>query len=65
MPKNMTDKNHDENETMHMIPFIEHEYRMYKVSKRKNRIACALAVTNIAWFVLGLAFFIFRMYEKI
>ncbi len=65
MPKNMTDKNHDENETMHMIPFIEHEYRIYKVSKLKNRIACALAVTNIAWFVLGLAFFIFRIYEKI
>lgn len=65
MPKDLTNKHHDETETMHMIPFIEHEYCMYKVSKRKNRIACALAVTNIAWFVLGLAFFIFRIYEKI
>lgn len=53
------------NETMHMIPFIEHEFKMFKASKRKNRIAVALAVTNIAWFILLTAIFVLRGYEKI
>lgn len=45
-----------EDETMHMIPYIEYERMRYKVSMQKNRIVCALAVTNIAWFGLFLAY---------
>jgi hypothetical protein len=41
-----------EDESMHMILFREHEYKVYKVSRSKNRITCALAVTNLAWFIL-------------
>ena len=44
-----------EDETMHMIPYIEYERIRYKSSMQKNRIVCALAVTNIAWFGLFLA----------
>lgn len=49
-----------ENEAMHMIPFIEHEYEMWRASKQKNRIVYALAVTNIAWFGLFLAYIFLR-----
>ena len=45
-----------EDETMHMIPYIEYASMRYKVSMQKNRIVCALAVTNIAWFGLFLAY---------
>lgn len=45
-----------EDETMHMIPYIEYERMRYKVSMQKNRIVCALAVTNIAWLGLFLAY---------
>ena len=57
---NTTSKTH-ENEAMQMIPFIEHEYKIYKVSAQKNRIVCALAVTNIAWFVGVLAYIILNI----
>lgn len=59
---NKTDrtKNIHENESMHMIPYIEHEYEMYKVSKRKNRIVRALAVTNAVLIGLFLAYVFFR-----
>jgi hypothetical protein len=49
------------NETMHMMPFIEHEHRMYLASRQKNRIVCALCVTNIAWLVFTLAYLIWNI----
>jgi hypothetical protein len=49
-----------ENEAMHMIPFVELEYERYRASRQKNRIVCALAVTNIAWFGLLLAYIFIR-----
>lgn len=58
MPNNTT--NTHEDEAMHMIPFIVLEYERYKASKQKNRIVCALAVTNIAWFGLFLAYILLR-----
>jgi hypothetical protein len=58
MPNNTN--NIHENEAMHMIPYVEFEYERYRASKQKNRIVYALAVTNIAWFVLFLAFMIFK-----
>ena len=58
MPNN-TNNNH-EDETMQMIPYIEYERIRYKVSMQKNRIVCALAVTNIAWFGLFLAYILIK-----
>ena len=58
MPSKTT-KSHD-GETMHMIPFIEHEYKVWKVSRLKNRIVLALCVTNIAWLIL-LAYIVFHI----
>lgn len=58
MPSKNT--NTHECEAMHTIPFIEHEYKLWKVLKQKNRIVLALCVTNIAWLIL-LAFIIFRI----
>lgn len=60
MPNTTNTNNIHENETMHKIPFIDHEYEVYKVSRQKNRIVFALAVTNIALFGLFLAYVIFR-----
>ena len=56
MPNNTN--NIHENEAMHMVPFVELEFERYKASKQKNRIVYALAVTNIAWFALCLAYII-------
>lgn len=53
--------NNHEDESMHTIPFIVSEYEKWKISKQKNRIACALAVTNIAWFGLVLAYILFNI----
>jgi hypothetical protein len=39
-------------EEMYRIPFIEHEYRMFKVSRKNARLVKALVLTNIAWFVV-------------
>jgi hypothetical protein len=58
MPNKTT--NTHENEAMHMVPFVELEYERYRASKQKNRIVCALAVTNIAWLVLFLAYVFIR-----
>ena len=52
---NKANKNH-EDEAMYKIPFIEYEYMRYRASRKMNRITCALAVTNIAWFVFVLAY---------
>lgn len=59
MSKKIT--NTHDGETMHTIPFIEHEYKVWKVSRLKNRIVLALCVTNTAWLILFLTFFIFRI----
>lgn len=56
---NKTNTTH-EDETMHMIPYIEYEYEKWRASRQKNRIVCALAVTNIAWLVLVLAYILLR-----
>lgn len=61
MPNNNT--NNHEDEEMYKIPFIEYEYMKYRASRKVNRIACALAVTNLAWFVFVLAY-IKERYEK-
>lgn len=47
-----------EDEAMYKIPFIEYEHMKYRASRKMNRIACALAVTNLAWFVFVLAYII-------
>lgn len=56
MPNNNT--NNHEDETMYKIPFVEYEYMRYRASRKMNRITCALAVTNLAWFVFVLAYII-------
>ncbi len=63
MPNNKTNINH-EDETMYKIPFVEYEYMRYRASRKMNRITCALAVTNLAWFVFVLAYIIRKVYEK-
>lgn len=50
MPNEVTSSTHD-SEVMHQIPFIEHEYILWKASRQKNRIVRFLAVTNIALLV--------------
>ena len=55
MPSNTT--NTHEND-MHSIPYILYEYERYKARKIKNRITCALCVTNIAWLIIFLAFIV-------
>ena len=55
-----TTNTHD-GDTMRMIPFIECEYKLWKASRLKNRIVLALCVTNTAWLILFLTFFIFRI----
>ena len=47
------DINHEE---IYKIPFVEYEYMRYRASRKINRIACALAVTNVAWFIFMLAY---------
>ena len=58
MPKKTT--NPHDCESMHMIPFVEHEYKTWKVSRLKNRLVCALCVTNIAWLIF-LAYIVFHI----
>jgi hypothetical protein len=59
MPNKTSDSHR--NETMHMMPFVEHEYEMYRASRQKNRIVCALCVTNFAWLVGILAYIIYHV----
>lgn len=47
-----------EDEEMYKIPFIDYEHMKYRASRKMNRITCALAVTNLAWFVFVLAYII-------
>lgn len=55
----------DKDIKMAQIPYIEHEYRMYKAYKRheyriyeaykrENRLKCILIGTNIIWAVIAL-----------
>ena len=37
------------NVEMAQIPYIEHEYRMYKACKREKILKSILIVTNILW----------------
>lgn len=39
-------------EFVYKIPFVEHEYLMYRVSKIKSRIVMALMLTNAVWLVI-------------
>jgi hypothetical protein len=42
--------NHTHNsEDIYKIPFVEHEYAMYRESKIRSRIVKALIVTNTIW----------------
>lgn len=59
MPSN-TPSNTHESETMHTIPFVEHEYILWKVSRRKNQIVGTLAVT-IALLVGALAYILLKI----
>lgn len=38
-------------EYIYKIPFAEHEYAMYRVSKIRRRIVAALIITNAVWLV--------------
>ena len=62
MPNN--EINNHEDETLYKIPFVEHEYAKYRASRRLNRITCALAVTNLAWFICVLVYILRKRYEK-
>ena len=37
---------------LYQIPFIEHEYKVFRASRRNARLVMALVLTNIAWFVV-------------
>ncbi len=39
---------------MAQIPYIEHEYRMYKAYQREKRLKYILIGTNIVWAVVAL-----------
>ena len=59
MPRNHTTEH--EYEALAVIPFVSHEYKVYKVERQKNRIACALAVTNLAWVVLAVVYILTKI----
>ena len=59
MPHNHTTEH--EYETLAVIPFVSHEYKIYKVERQKNRIAGALAVTNLAWVVLAVVYILIKI----
>lgn len=39
---------------MAQIPYIEHEYRMYKAYQREKRLKISLICSNIVWVLLVL-----------
>jgi hypothetical protein len=44
------------NEKIYEVPYIEHEYRMYKAYKREKRLKIMLTISNLIW--LGIAVFL-------
>lgn len=50
----MLDKSREthKSEFVYKIPFVEHEYLMYRVSRIKSRIVMALMLTNAVWLVI-------------
>jgi hypothetical protein len=48
MSSNKPNNRHN-NEYIYKIPFIEHEYAIYKESMIRRRIVKALIVTNTIW----------------
>jgi hypothetical protein len=55
--------NNAETETIYEIPFVEHEYTLYKESRKRNRIMAALIITNAIWLCLT-ALIVVKGYEK-
>ena len=55
-----TTNTHD-GESLAMMPFIECEHKIWKMSRLKNRIVLALCVTNTAWLILFLTYIIFKI----
>jgi hypothetical protein len=37
------------NEKIYEVPYIEHEYRMYKAYKREKKLKIMLGVSNLIW----------------
>lgn len=37
------------NEKIYEIPYIEHEYRMFKAYKREKRLKLLLVASNLIW----------------
>ena len=48
MSHKKTNRTHN-GEQLYKIPFVEHEYSLYRESKIRNRIVKALIITNAAW----------------
>ena len=48
MPIEKTPASHN-SEYIYKIPFIEHEFKMYRVSRIQRRIVMALIITNAVW----------------
>ncbi len=46
-----------ENPNMAQIPYIEHKYRMYLADKRESRLKLLLILTNAAWFLASVIYF--------
>jgi hypothetical protein len=47
-------------EDLYKMPFVEHEYTMYKASRIRNRIVMALAITNAFWLVVTAFILLFK-----
>ena len=45
---------------MAMIPYIEHELRMFKAYERERRLKFMLTATNVFWFGLILLLILMR-----
>ena len=58
----MPDKQNDTTtvEDIYKMPFVEHEFIMYKASKIRNRIVMALAITNAFWLVVAAFILLFK-----
>jgi hypothetical protein len=58
----MPDKQNDthNSEYIYKMPFVEHEYMMYKASRIRRRIVMALAITNAFWLVVTAFILLFK-----
>ena len=40
------------NEDLYKVPFVEHEFSMFKAHRTRSRIVKALIITNVVWFAI-------------